>query len=387
MRHEGARTPLRASGEAAVSRILYRAKTSRGQEVADFVEASSAAEAMNKLVAMGLKDVVLMQSPDIAAFNVALPGITPQQHARLRAEFMAKPGLATALRGVIRINAPILFIGAAGLAWGAWRHFPVTATLGAAVLLFPFVAFFWKRRYLDRYQALQKAYARGQWDEVRRLAAMLRSATNNPLLPWDLDVRLACIEARQEHLQAAVASLDPWKSKLATTAPGMFEARLASVYFAAGDYVEHLRLMEAAAELGGQDPTRMVDVALANAKFGDADKAAKILATLDMKLLPPIALKFIALVNGVLRLRAGEPGQAVPDLQAAAEGFLEMALQHQAAWVGLAISSGYYAVALARCGKQSEARQVVAPVLPILFVHGEKPLLDMLQKDVLVAAQ
>jgi len=370
-----------------MSRILYRAKTQRDQDVADFVEASSAAEAMDKLVGMGLKDIVLMQSPDLAAFNVTLPGITPQQHARLRAEFMERPGLATALRGVIRINSPILLLGAAGLAWGAWRHFPVTATLGAAALLFPFVAFFWKRRYLDRYQALQKAYARGQWDEVRRLASTLRSVTNNPLLPWDLDVRLACIEARQGRLQAAVAGLEPWKSKLEGKAPGMFEARLASVYFAAGDYIEHVRLMEEAAELGGQDPTRQVDVALANAKFGDARKAEDILDALDMKLLPPLGQKFIALVTGVLGLRAGHAETAARDLKVATEGFLESSLKFHAAWVGLAISSGYYAVALARCGKRSEAQQVVAPVLPILLVHGEKPLLDMLQKDVLEVAQ
>lgn len=370
-----------------MSRILYRAKTPRGQDVADFVEASSAAEAMSKLVGMGLQDIVLLQSPDLAAFNVTLPGITPQQHARLRAEFMEKPGLATALRGVIRINAPILFVGAAGLAWGAWRQFPVTATLGAAVLLFPFVAFFWKRRYLDRYQALQKAYARGQWDEVRRLAAMLRSATNNALLPCDLDVRLACIDARQGRLDAAVAGLAKWKSQLADKAPGMFEARLASVYFAAGNYPEYVKLMEEAAELGKQDPSRLVDVALANAKFGDARKAENILDALDVKLLPPIAQKFIALVGGVLGLRAGHADTAARDLKVATEGFFESSLKSQASWVALAISSGYYAVALARCGKQGEARQVVAPVLPILLVHGEKPLLDMLQKDVLEAAQ
>ncbi|HEV2606786.1 MAG TPA: hypothetical protein VGT79_02270, partial [Xanthomonadaceae bacterium] len=242
-------------------------------------------------------------------------------------------------------------------------------------------------RHLDRYQALQKAYARGQWDEVRRLAAMLRSVTNNPLLPWDLDVRLACIEARQGRLQAAIASLDPWKSKLADKAPGMFEARLASVYFAAGDYAEHVRLMEEAAELGKQDPSRQVDVALANAKFGDARKAGNILDALDMKLLPPLAQKFIALVTGVLGLRAGQTDEAARDLKVATEGFLESSLKSQTAWVGLAISSGYYAVALARCGKRSEAQQVVAPVLPILLVHGEKPLLDMLQEDVLEAAQ
>ena len=370
-----------------MSRILYRAKTAEGKDVADFVEASSATEAMDKLAGSGLQDIVLLQSPDLAAFNTLVPGVSAQQQARLRAEFMAKPGLATALRGVIRMNAPILFAGAAGLVLAAWQHFPVTAILSAAVLLVPFAFFFWKRRYLDHYQALQKAYARGQWDEVRRLAPKLRSVTNNPLLPWDLDVRLACIEARQGRLQAAVASLDPWKDKLAAKAPGMFEARLASVYFAAGNYAEYVKLMEDAAELGKHDPSRMIDVALAHAKFGDERKAADILGSLDPKLLTPLAHKFVVFINGLTHLRENRPEQAVPDLRAATDGFLEASLKSPASWVALAICTGYYAVALARTGKRAEAQRAVADVMPLLCVHGEKPLMDMLQNEVLDATK
>jgi hypothetical protein len=369
-----------------VSRILYRARTARGADVADFVEAASAAEAMQILERMELREIVLLQSPHIAAFNQPLPGLTTQQYARLRADFMAKPGLATSLRGTARINAPILSAGALALGIGAWWHLPVTATIGAVMLLFPFVAFFWKRRHLDRYLALQKAYARGQWDEVRRLAPIVRAAPGGALLPLDLDTRLACIDARQGRLDAAVASLDDWKPQLDAKAPGMFEAHVGRVYFAAGDYATHLRLVEQAAELGKQDPSRMVDVALANAKFGDARRAEDILGSLDLKLLPPLAHKFIALINGILRLREGQPDRAEPELRVATEGFMESALQTPVVWIGVAISSGYYALALARSGKRHEAQQAIAPALPILLVHGEKPLLDMLQNEVLQAA-
>jgi hypothetical protein len=369
-----------------MSRILYRARTARGSDVADFVEAGSAAEAMKLLGDRGLKDIVLLQSPDIAAFNQPLPGLTQKQHARLRAEFMAKPGLATALRGTTRVNGPILLFGAFGLGGGLWWHLLDMAVLGAAALLFPYAAFFWKRRHLDRYQALQKAYARGQWDEVRRIAPMLRKVTNNPLLPWDLDVRLACIEAKQGNLDAALAGLDGWKPKIAVKAPGMFEARLASVNLAAHDYAGYVRLMEQAAELSGQDPSRRVDVALANAKFGDAAKARDIVEHLDMKLLTPLAHKFVAFIKGLLALRAGRPEEAVAALQASTQSFFELALRTQVAWVGVAISSGYYAVALARCGQRAEAQRAIADTLPILLVHGEKPLMDMLQDEVLQKA-
>lgn len=369
-----------------MSRILYRARDARGADVADFVEADTAADAMRILVGMGLKDIVLMQSPDIAAFNQAPPGVTTQQYARLRAEFMDKPGIATGLRGTARVNWPILAVGAVALAAGVWWQLPFTATFGVAVILFPFVLYFWKRRHLDRYQALQKAYARGQWDEVRRIAPMLRAVTNNSLLPWDLDVRLACIEAKQGRLDAALASLDAWKPKIAAKAPGMFEARVASVHAAAGDYAGHVRLMEEAAELSGQDPSRRVDVALANAKYGDADRARDILYHLDEKLLPPLGHKFIVFVKGILALRDHRTTQAVNDLQAATQGFYELSLQTPAAWIGVAISSGYYAVALARSGQRDQAQRAVADTLPILLVHGEKPLMDMLQDEVLQKA-
>lgn len=369
-----------------MSRILYRARDALGHDVADFVEADSAADAMRILVGMGLKDIVLLQSPDIAAFNTPLPGVTTQQHARLRAEFMDKPGLATALRGTARVNWPVLAVGAIALVAGAWWRLPFTATFGAAVILFPFVLFFWKRRHLDHYHALQKAYARGQWDEVRRIVPMLRDVTKNELLPWDLDVRLACIEARQGRLDAALASLDAWKPRLAAKAPGMFEARVAGVHAAAGDYAGNVRLMEEAAELSGQDPSRKVDAALANAKYGDVARARDLLYHLDEKLLPPLGHKFVVFVNGILALREGRTKQAVSDLQAATQGFYELSLQTPAAWVGVAISSGYYAVALARAGQRDQAQRAVADTLPILLVHGEKPLMDMLQDEVLQKA-
>lgn len=366
-----------------MSRILYRAKSARGADVADYVEAASAVEARDKLAAAGMTDIVLLQSPDIAALsNAPLPGLTQKQQARLRADLMEKPGLATALRGMIRINRVGLFVVFVLLVLGVWRQNLPLLAIAATLLLLPFGIFFWKRRHLDRYQRLMKAYARGQWDEVRKLAPLLRSATTSKLLSFDLDVRLACIEAREGRLASAVQGMQHWKNALAN-APGIYEARLASVHNAARDYAGYLDLMEQAAELGKQDPSRLIDVALAHVKFGNAARAQAILDGLDVTLLPPLAPKFIVFAYGLLRLRAGEPDDALPHLRTATEGFLESSLQSPAAWTALAICSGYHAVTLARSGRPDAARQMIADVLPIINVHGEQPLLDMLQHEVL----
>ena len=181
-----------------MSRILYRARTPDGQPLADFVEAKTAAEAMQLLEARGLHEIVLMQSPDIAAFNTITSGLTPRQHAQLRAEFMDRPGIATGLRIVVRHNAAPLAVGAAFLGFGAWKGSIPAAAVGLVLMLAPFALYFWKRRHLDRYHALLKAYARGQWNDVRRLAKLIRAGSDRELLLWDIDVRMACIEAREE---------------------------------------------------------------------------------------------------------------------------------------------------------------------------------------------
>jgi len=369
-----------------MSRILYRAKSARGDDVADFIEASSAAEAMSKLAGRGLKDIVLMQSPDIAAFNQPLPGMDPQVYARLRAEISEDRSLKAALGRVVRYNASLLAVGAAALAAGLWLRLLPLSLVGGALFVYPFAFFAVKHRHLNNFQALLKSYARGQWEEVRRLAPALRNATDNALLPWDIDVRLACVEAHQGRLDAAVASLEHWRPQIAAKAPGMFEARLASVYSAARDYDTFVRLMEQAAELGRQDPSRMVDVALAHARFGDLRRARDVLDSVDVKLLTPTGQKFVTYVKGILLVREGHPELAIPDLRTATDGFLELSLKSSAGWVALAMSSGYLAVALARCGQRDEAQAVIAPVLPILLVHAEKPLMDALQDDVLQRA-
>lgn len=369
-----------------MSRILYRATAADGNGVTDFVEAGSAAEAMRLLIDRGLNDVVLLQSPGLATFNETPPGLTPEQHARLRVEVMAKPGLVAAMRRVATRNVFPLALCVAVLCAGAWLHEAWLVVAGLALFAYPFAMLFWKRRHLSHYQRLAKAYALGHWDEVRRLAPKVKQASSNALLPWDVDVRLACIEALEGHLEAALASLEAWREPMTAKAAGMFEARLASVYFAARDYDGYQRLMDEAAELSGNDPSRLVDVAMAHAKFGDLHHAQAILAGIDTSLLPPVAQPFVRFVNGVILLRDNRPDVALQDLQAARDEFLRMSLKSPSAWAAMAAASGYLALALARCDKPELAQQVVADVLPMLRVHGEKPLIDMLQSEVLQPA-
>ncbi len=365
-----------------MSRILYRAKSADGREVADFVEAPSAAEAMRVLRASGLREVVLLQSPAEAAFNPTFATISSQQFARLQADMLDKPGLATALRGLARLNAGILLVGTIILLGAAWLRLPVIAVAGAAWALFPFAIHFWMRRHLRHYLAFHVAYTHGRWAKAQRIARRLEGTGESLLAPFDVAVRLACIRAKQGQADPALATLEAWQPRLADKAPGIYEARIASVQFAAGRYDEYLQQVEQAAERSGQDPSRQVGMALAHARFGDPGHAGQLLASIQTELLPPVAHQLFALATGIAHLRGGQLALAVADLRAVADAFRNASKHTPTAVVAQATATGYLALALARTGQRAQAQVVIAPLLPLLRLHAEKPLLDMLQAEV-----
>jgi tetratricopeptide (TPR) repeat protein len=217
----------------------------------------------------------------------------------------------------------------------------------------------------------------GNWNEARRLAVQLRNAPGGELLKFDLDVRLATIQARQGDLSGGLASLEKWRGSDAK-APGMFEARLASVHSAAGDHQGYIALMERAAELSKNDPSRLIDVALAHARFGDAEKAQATMAQIDTSLLPPVAGSFIDWIFGLLHLRAMELDDATAHLRAAALGFRQLAYKSAAGWTSLALAAAHCAAAEAQQGRRDEARKSVDGLERIIAVHADPALLKTL---------
>ena len=200
-------------------------------------------------------------------------------------------------------------------------------------------------------------------------------------MPFDLDVRLAQIQARQGDLAGALASLEKWRGADAKS-PGLFEARLAGVCSAGRDYPGYIRLMEEAAVLSKNDPSRLVDVALAHARFGSVERLVQIaLQQVDTSLLPPAAGAFLEWIHGLLSLRAGENADAATHLRVAVSRFRERAIKSPAGWVSMALAAAHCALAEVRGGLRQEAGQMLEGFTHIVTAHGDPSLLRMLEKE------
>lgn len=266
---------------------------------------------------------------------------------------------------------------------GRWRWVLVFVLLAA----WPFVRAAWGWRRMESRHRLLQAFALGHWDTVRVLAQSLRGNGQDPQ-DFDLDVRLACIRAREQSLPEALAKVEPWRSKL-TAQPGLYDARVAAVLVAAGDTAGHVRAVMQAQQAQPQDPVRRLEAALAQARFGDAEQARQLLDGVPPEQVSPQARPFADWTRGLLQMRDVD-GAAVATLGNAVDGLVQRSTRPElqpALWPAVALCAADLALALYQGGRDDLARRHVAEVWPVLEMHATVPLLRMLDTDGLLPAR
>jgi hypothetical protein len=373
-----------------MAKILYSATDPNGQTVEGFVDAVSVAQARDLLAARSLCDIRVHQEVAMAEDPAKFDGLSDHDVQRLAAfklRVMRKPGLMTVLREVasrlqLALVADLALITAAVVMqrWG-W------ASLLLVLALLPFGLAAWRYRRVQHYQQLLEAFAVGHWSRVEHLAQKVRSGAAVPqMLDFDLDVRVATGQVRRgQPLEDALASLSGWADKLGAHHPGLLDCRLASVHAAAEDRRGFVQRMRAACEASGQEPARVMDLALAEARFGDDLRARQLLHGLDASLLPEHASGFVHWAHGVLALRAADD-VALKHLNAAVADFLALADQHASVWTALAFCACDQAMALRLAGRTPEARKTLSKVWPVLLAHADKPLIHVLKQEILAPA-
>lgn len=364
-----------------MKKILYSAQDSRGKPVTAFVEAASAADALAQLQSRGFQSIVLHDDPHIQLERDHLEGLDERSLARL-AEFEVRirkgQHIGLFLQQVLLNNAKVLLGSAAVAGWAVYARHPVTAGLALLVLLgIPGIAL-WQYRRVTEYNALLKACALGQGDQVRERVARLRPVMTAPAMAFDLDLREACVRAQESRSATeALAGLAHWREHFDAESPGVFESRIATVYHAAGQFPAFVEAMRAAYAASPKTPTFVVDLALAEARLGDLEAATRLLAEVNPAELPPHGQPFVHWAFGMIALRHNEPVAAEP-LRLAMEGLLEYK-DNPAVWTALALVTAAYAVAISR-HHRAEALQLLASVQPVVVVHADRFLRILLQE-------
>lgn len=368
-------------------KLLYSAAGADGKPTEGFVEAATVQEARQRLEGQGLTQVVLYSAPDYPVEESEVAGLGDKELrelARVRLALMMRPGLMPALLELVRRQYPWLGLGAAVALYGAYAGSNGWLWTGVAAVLLPFAFLLWQWRHVGRHNQLLKAFAVGQWPEVRRLAKLLLTRrANTTAMNFEFVLRQAYCDARERTLQKALARVQPWREKLADQ-PGLYELRIAVLYHAAGDWANFIAMHEAAVAPLPGDPSRALDLALAHARHGDVDRAAAVLAAIDKSLLPPWGAGFVHWTEGLVQFRRKQ-AQAGTTLGLAVAEFLKLAHQ-PTVWTALAFATADHAIALKDAGLVSEARQAMAPVWPIVKAHAHPAQLRLYETEGLAPA-
>ena len=212
----------------------------------------------------------------------------------------------------------------------------------------------------ERYNDMLRAYARGDWDRSRQLiAAMKNDATlaGNEQLQTDLAFRSAALRGLAGDVAGGLADVAP----LRTTphgSKGMFESRVASIHYLAGDMDGFLRSMEQALEASGRGQLQQLDLAFATARVGEPAKARELLVAVERRNLSALHQPIATATDGLIAQREGDDARAAELLTDGVNGLSAFGA-NPAVWPILGILLGHQALALARTGQREGARAVL----------------------------
>jgi len=365
-------------------RFLYQATNQAGQRITAEMDAGSAPDAMRQIQALGLTDVELFDTEDTARNRYARrdgDAAIPQAQ-RLGIDIQSRKRYSPVDLVIAQLKATrwLFFADAAALAFGLWtgNRLMVVLALLFALSTLAFMAYKQIPAYL--FQVVLRADAYGDHQRLKTAAERLAKLhQKSPFVLFDLELRVARAQARSSGGDAGEETLQHWRQRLDAS---MYEARVASLYFFAGDYPKALAKTQLALELSGFEATKRLDYALMLARVGDLDLAQQQLDQVDTTSMPKNGAAFYDWVCGIIALRRDDPQEAAKKLTAANRFFIDNAT-NVAIWTALAVCSGNLALAMARLGRAEEARSLLVPVLPIFNEWADKNLRFLVDREVL----
>ncbi|MCG8312558.1 MAG: hypothetical protein MI976_05030 [Pseudomonadales bacterium] len=362
-----------------MKKIPYSATTKAGKEKNGFVTAASNKDALKALNDQGYTNIKLHDDSSTAFRREDLDGLSErelEQIAKLEIKARTRTSLVTCLIETIRLNWIIVVLGIGLSMWGYTDQSSVLLVIGLAVTLSMPLLTTWNYRTVTGYNNLLNSFAMGEWLEARQYIEQLRPKMKLPEMAFDLDIREASILASEGDLRGALELVEKWREVFETDSPGTFESRIAPIYHAAGDYQGFLERMKEGYFKSTSSSVLMLDLCLAEARFGEADRAELLLGKIVVEELPPQGIPFLDWVKGLIAIRKSDPASS-SYLAGAVSGFLEYS-ENPAVLTSLALCSGSYAYSLILHGDRDGAKSVVERVWPILKAHGDLMLVTEL---------
>ncbi|MBI1889420.1 MAG: hypothetical protein HYS18_02105 [Burkholderiales bacterium] len=230
------------------------------------------------------------------------------------------------------------------------------------------------------YQTMLANMALGHWDKSLSLISELKQLLPKENMQFDLAIREAQANLQKGlPLDEIVKSLEAWQKNENVIGLGMYEVRLSALYFINGDFQKGLALHRAAIDLGKHDSMKWLDLALAEAQYGDLAATEDSLSHVEINQVANFALPFLSWARGIVAFGKGQ--HAVASMYFLnAIGPILARRTNPTIWSLLALISGWSALTLKAQGLGDEAKALTQAVWPVLKVQGSKKLLASLSE-------
>lgn len=362
-----------------MKKILYTATDANGKEVTSFIDTNSNKEAIDLLSEKGFYNIRFQDDVVTALSRTDLDNLSDselERIARFESAIRIRPSFSTFILEVFRVNKVLVIGGLCLFLWGVFDSSKYLIIFGLILSASMPLLSIWNYRVVSGYDKLLRAYARGQTEVVSRQTELLRKHMKQPEMAFDLETRIAAVNARQGDIDEEIGRLEEWRIPIDELSPGMYDSRISSVYHLSGEYDKYVDSMREAFFKSSQSPTLILDLALAESRLGEIEKAEMLLKQVKPEELPIHGMPFIDWVEGMVEFRKGGSGFE-EKLSSAVSGLLEFS-ENPAVWPSLAVCIGDYARSITAETSVGKAKELLSSVWEILRFHGEKDLITQL---------
>ena len=362
-----------------LKKILYTATDIHGKEVSSFIDTNSNKEAIELLSEKGFTNIRFHDDIATAIDRNSLDNLSDtelERIAKFEAAIRVKPRFMTFIIEVFRVNKILIISGVCLSLWGLYDANRYLIAIGLILSLSMPLRSIWNYRVVNGYDKLLRAYARGQIEAATRQTEFLKKYMQQPEMAFDLDIRISALNASHGDLNGEIVKLKSWRDCIDDLSPGMYESRVASVYHLSGNYDKYVDSIREAFFKSSQSPTLILDLALAEARLGEIDKAEMLLKQVEPDELPIHGVPFVDWAEGMVEYRKGD-SRAEEKLSSAVSGLFEFS-ENPAVWPSLAVCIGDYALCVAADTSIDKAKVLLTHVWEILRFHGEKKLINQL---------
>ncbi|MFZ6643122.1 hypothetical protein ACO0LL_25610 [Undibacterium sp. TC4M20W] len=358
----------------------FTAKDSQDRIVTDRVEASSIEAAYDKLEKQAYRDIRVIDSQKTA---VNLDNV----NSRLRLRTSAYHELQLQKKSSLVVTLAMLYANNAGI-WGPILVWWVIATailggqsVGALIPALLFVIhllwFIWAITPTVLYHRALDARTMLRWKEVERtmhFMARWKSWFKTPISNHEIIFRLASAEAGQGRLDAALARLEPLKGDH-TLEPGLYERKLASVYFVTGQFQQVAIAQQAAYKLK-PNLANTVDLATTLVRrLDNTEGAALLMEEIEGAKQSDLQRVFVLYCQGLIRLKNNEAKEALDLLTLSLELSKDFGSPTMKSIV--VEIQVHLALALCACQRHQDAAPLFSAARPFIEIWKDTDLLRL----------